>query len=126
MGWGGTVNDEDPRAATCADPCQGLTSSPEATITMAPIVAPAQTLAVHAARPPRMSERSHLIPSQRATPLVSSVPNERATSPVASSAFVESSTVGMTKEEKAAEVAHRKGKRKEVHLAFSEPFFARI
>jgi len=57
---------------------------------------------------------------------MSSVPTEHATSPVAPSAFVASSTVGMTKEEKEAEVAHRKGKLKEVHLAFSEPFFARI
>jgi len=73
-----------------------------------------------------MSERSHLIPSQRASPLMSPAPNERATSLSASSAFVTSTTVGMTKEKKAAEVAHRKGKSKEAYLAFSEPFFTRI
>jgi len=32
----------------------------------------------------------------------------------------------MTKEKKAAEVAHRKGTSKEAYLAFSEPFFTRI
>jgi hypothetical protein len=64
-----------------------------------------------------MSERSHLIPSQRASPLMSPAPNERATSLSASSAFVTSTTVGMTKEKKAAEVAHRKGAKRRISLS---------
>lgn len=126
MGWGGAVNDEDPRTTSGADPCRRLTSPPEAASTMAPIVALAQALAIHAARPLACRACSNVIPSQRATPLIPSVPNERPTSPVTSSVLVASSTVGVTKEEKAVEVAHRKGKSKEVHVAFSEPFFARI
>jgi hypothetical protein len=52
------------------------------------------------------------------------VPNERGTSPVpvASPATVTGTTAGMTKEEKAAEMARKKEERKQVRLTLS--FFA--
>jgi hypothetical protein len=54
------------------------------------------------------------------------VPSERGTSPgpvqVASPATVTGTTAGMTKEEKAAEMARRKEERKQVRLSFFRAF----
>jgi SCY1-like protein 1 len=62
------------------------------------------------------------------SPLASPAPSERAMSPVGSSSpapVLSSSTAGVTKEEKAAEMARRKEERKQVRcLAFVALFFS--
>ena len=126
VGWGGAADDEDPWAAfedpappPVPIPVTELTSPPESSPApaSAPVAAPARTLAASAARPSRVGALSPS-PSARGTPLASPAPSERATSPVASPGLVQS-TAGMTKEEKAAEMARRKEERKQVCLVFS-------
>jgi SCY1-like protein 1 len=119
MGWRGASDDEDPWAAfedpappPVPIPVTELTSPPVPATPPASVVTPAGTLATQVARPSRVAALSPS-PSLRGTPLASPATNERATSPVASPASV-SSIAGMTKEEKAAEMARRKEERKQV------------
>lgn len=130
VGWGGAADDEDPWAAfedlappPVPIPVTELTSPPEsspALASSASVVAPARPLVASAARTSRVGALSSSS-SPLATPLASPAPSERAMSPVASPASVPS-TAGMTKEEKAAEMARRKEERKQVRLIF---FFLR-
>jgi SCY1-like protein 1 len=122
MGWGGVADDEDPWAAfedpappPVPIPVTELTSPSVPTFPSASAASPARTLGTQVARPSRVAALSPS-PSPRATPLTPPAPSERATSPVASPASV-LSTAGMTKEEKAAEMARRKEERKQVCLA---------
>jgi len=130
MGWGGTGDDEDPWGALDEPapppvpiPVTELTSPPEPVRTSASAAAPSRTRPADAARPSRIRALSPSA-SPRITPLGSPVPNERGTSPVpvASPATVTGTTAGMTKEEKAAEMARKKEERKQVRLTLS--FFA--
>ena len=126
MGWGGAADDEDPWAAfedpappPVPIPVTELTSpseSPPAPAS-ASVAAPARTLTTGSARTARVGALSPS-PSPRVTPLASPAPSERAMSPVASPPSVPS-TAGMTKEEKAAEMARRKEERKQVRLVLS-------
>ncbi|KAI0248190.1 hypothetical protein BJV78DRAFT_832963 [Lactifluus subvellereus] len=118
VGWGGAPDDEDPWGAfedpappPAPIPVTELTSPlPPAGHPPPALTAPsARTLAVHVGRPPRVAALSPSA-SPRATPLASPAPSERAASPGASPA---PSTGGMTKEEKAAEMARRKEERKQ-------------
>ncbi|KAI9510088.1 armadillo-type protein [Russula earlei] len=100
MGRGSVPDDEDPWAAF-EDPAPPPVPIPVTELTSLPIPpsAPARGLATQGARLPRLAAQS---PS----------PSPLATSPVASPASVPS-TAGMTKEEKAAEMARRKDERKQ-------------
>jgi SCY1-like protein 1 len=116
VGWRGASDDEDPWAAF-EDPAPTpmpisvteLTSPPAPVTPPVSVVTPARTLA---ARPSRITALS---PSRspRGTPPASPAVSEPATSPVASPPSAPS-TAGMTKEEKAAEMARRKEERKQV------------
>ena len=124
VGWGGAADDEDPWAAfedpappPVPIPVTELTSPPEPATTPASRAAPARTLAAQVAQPSRVGARRPS-PSPYVTPLASPALSERATSPVGSPASVPS-TAGMSKEEKAAEMARRKEERKQVCLAFA-------
>ena len=124
VGWGGATDDEDPWAAfedpappPVPIPVTELTSPPKPATTPAFLPAPAQTLAAQVVRHSRGGAR-RLSPSPYVAPLVSPAPSERATSPVGSPASVPS-TAGMTKEEKAAEMARRKEERRQVRLSFA-------
>ncbi|KAI0273944.1 hypothetical protein BGY98DRAFT_105915 [Russula aff. rugulosa BPL654] len=106
VGWHGASDDEDPWAAfedpappPVPIPVTELTSPPVPATPSTPAVTPARTLSIQAARPSRVA-------------LASPAASERATSPVASPVSVPS-TAGMTKEEKAAEMARRKEERKQ-------------
>lgn len=79
-------------------------------------------LSAQVARPSRVAALSPS-PSPRGTPLASPAASERATSPVFSPASTPS-TVGMTKEEKVAEMARRKEERKQVGSRFLRQLFA--
>ncbi|KAH9060345.1 armadillo-type protein [Lactarius deliciosus] len=96
-GWGGTADDEDPWGAFEEPP-------------PAPVPIPARMHSTQAARPARVAALSPS-PSPRSTPLASPAPNEGAALPTALSPVP--SKVGMTKEEKAAEMARRKEERKQ-------------
>ncbi|KAH9993174.1 hypothetical protein BJV77DRAFT_1067320 [Russula vinacea] len=118
MSWRGASDDEDPWAAfedpappPVSIPVTELTSPPVPATPPASVVTPARTLATQVVRPSRIAALSPS-PSPRGTPLASPATYERATSPVASPASV-SSSAGMTKEEKAAEMARRKEERKQ-------------
>ena len=118
-GWHGASDDEDPWAAfedpappPVPIPVTELTSPAVPATLSAITVTPAKTLSVQAARTSRVAALSPSL-SPRRTPLVSPAASERAISPVASPASA-SSTPGMTKEEKAAEIARRKEERKQV------------
>ena len=111
VGWHGASDDEDPWAAfedpappPVPIPVTELTSPPVPAAPSTPAVTPARTLSIQAARPSRVA-------------LASPAASERATSPVASPVSVPS-TAGMTKEEKAAEMARRKEERKQVGCRF--------
>jgi hypothetical protein len=114
MGRSGVADDEDPWAAF-EDPAPPPVPIPVTELTSPPVpspptsvVAPVRTLAAQAAHSPRVSSHS---PSS--SPRLSHAPSERAKSLVASPPSVPS-TAGMTKEEKAAEMARRKEERKQV------------
>ncbi|KAH9963766.1 hypothetical protein BC827DRAFT_87758 [Russula dissimulans] len=113
MGRSGVADDEDPWAAF-EDPAPPPVPIPVTELTSPPVpspptsvVAPVRTLAAQAAHSPRVSSHS---PSS--SPRLSHAPSERAKSLVASPPSVPS-TAGMTKEEKAAEMARRKEERKQ-------------
>jgi len=117
MGLSGIADDEDPWAAF-EDPAPPPVPIPVTELTSPPLLspptsvaAPVRTLAAQAAHSPRVSSLSPS-PSPRSSHALSG----RATSPVASPASVPS-TAGMTKEEKAAEMARRKEERKQVRLS---------
>jgi hypothetical protein len=119
IGWHGALDDEDPWAAfedpaprPVPIPVTELTSPPIPATLSTLVVSPARMHSTQAARPSRVVALSPS-PSPRGTPLASPAASERATSPVASPASVQS-TAGMTKEEKAAEMARRKEERKQV------------
>jgi hypothetical protein len=116
LGHSGVADDEDPWAAF-EDPAPPPVPIPVTELTSPPVpsppalvVAPIRTLGTQAAQPPRVA-----VLSPSSSPRVSHSPSERTTSPVASPASVPS-TAGMTKEEKAAEMARRKEERKQVRL----------
>ncbi len=118
LGWAAS-DDEDPWAAfedpappPIPIPVTELTSPPVPATPLPSIVTPARTLSAQAARSSRVAALSPS-PSPRGTPQASPATSERATSPVASPASPPS-TAGMTKEEKAAEMARRKEERKQV------------
>jgi SCY1-like protein 1 len=124
LAWGGAADDEDPWAAfedptppPVPIPVTELTSPPEPATTPASFATHARTLAAQVAQPSRVGARRPS-PSPYVTPLASPAPSERATSPVGSPASM-LSTAGMTKEEKAVEMARRKEERKQVRLTFA-------
>ncbi|KAH9044179.1 armadillo-type protein [Lactarius hengduanensis] len=115
-GWGGTADDEDPWGAF-EEPPPPPVPIPVTELTspaMASTVTPARTHSTQAPRPARVAALSPS-PSPRSTPLASPAPNEGAALPTALSPVLPSK-VGMTKEEKAAEMARRKEERKQVRL----------
>jgi SCY1-like protein 1 len=130
MGWGDTPDDEDPWGAfedpappPVPIPVTELTSPPLSPAGLAPAstASSARTLATHVRRSSRVAALSPSA-SPRATPLVSPAASERTTSPGASAAVSPApSTGGMTKEEKAAEMARRKEERKQVRSAYVAP-----
>jgi len=113
IGRSGATDDEDPWAAF-EDPAPTPVPIPVTELTSPPVpspptsvAAPVRTLAAQAAHSPRVSSLS-----ASSSPRASHALSERAISPVASPASVPS-TAGMTKEEKAAEMARRKEERKQ-------------
>jgi len=113
VGWDGAVNNAGLqlrilyRHLCCADPCQRAQVDARAPCHPSPC-----TDANRSRATPCMSERSHFIPSQGATPLtrISSALNEHATSPVDSVIFSLSAPsttawIRMMKEENATEMA---------------------
>ncbi|KAH9037090.1 armadillo-type protein [Lactarius pseudohatsudake] len=109
----GTADDEDPWGAFEEPPPPPVPipvtelTSPAA---IASMVTPARTHSTQAPRPARVAALSPS-PSPRSTPLASPAPSEGAALPTALSPVP--SKVGMTKEEKAAEMARRKEERKQ-------------
>ncbi|KAH8997699.1 armadillo-type protein [Lactarius hatsudake] len=111
-GWGGTADDEDPWGAF-EEPPPPAVPIPVTELTspaMASMVTPARMHSTPVARPARVAALSPS-PSPRSTPLASPAPSEGAALPTALSPVP--SKVGMTKEEKAAEMARRKEERKQ-------------
>ena len=127
MSWGDTPDEEDPWGAfedpappPVPIPVTELTSPPLSPAGLAPTstASSTRTLATHVRRSSRVAALSPS-PSPRAMPLASPAPSERAMSPGASAAVSPAlSTSGMTKEEKAAEMARRKEERKQVRSAY--------
>ncbi|KAH9062370.1 armadillo-type protein [Lactarius vividus] len=110
-GWGGTADNEDPWGAF-EEPPPPPVPIPVTELTspaMASTVTPARTHSTQTAWPARVAALSPS-PSPRSTPLASPAPSEGALSTALSPV---SSKVGMTKEEKAAEMARRKEERKQ-------------
>jgi len=113
-GWGTvtTADDEDPWGAF-EDPAPPPVPIPVTELTSSPLtVTPARTPSAQTARPARVAALSPSS-SPRTTPLASPAPSEGAAFPTASSPSSVPSKAGMTKEEKAAEMARRKEERKQ-------------
>ncbi|KAI0292500.1 hypothetical protein B0F90DRAFT_276294 [Multifurca ochricompacta] len=111
LGWGGTADDEDPWGAF-EDPRPPPVPIPVTELTSPPTPTPSRTLASPMVRPSRVAALSPS-PSPHATPQAS--PSSRATLPIVpvSASSPAPNTVGMTKEEKAAEIARRKEERRQ-------------
>ncbi|KAI9453132.1 armadillo-type protein [Lactarius psammicola] len=118
-GWGSTADDEDPWGAF-EDPAPPPAPIPVTELTSSPGVAftatPARTHSPKTARPARVAALSPSS-SPRSTPLASPTPSVGSALPTALSPSPQAapvpSKVGMTKEEKAAEMARRKEERKQ-------------
>ena len=116
-GWGGTTagDDEDPWGAF-EDPTPPPVPIPvtELTSSSPPTVTAARTSSARPARVAALTPSS----SPRASPLASPAMSEGTALPIPASP-VPGKVVGMTKEEKAAEMARRKEERKQVRLSVS-------
>ncbi|KAI0258684.1 hypothetical protein BC834DRAFT_910313 [Gloeopeniophorella convolvens] len=119
LGFDGAGDDEDPWGAF-EDPTPAPIPIPVTELTAAPIpvLAPGRPVTTQSSRPARVAALSPSpSPSPRASPLASPVVSQRAMSSAASvsppSTTPTPSTAGMTKEEKAAEIARRKEERKQ-------------
>jgi SCY1-like protein 1 len=126
-GWADAADNEDPWGAfeepvspPVPIPVSELTSPSIPTGPPLSAASPARTLHKQVGKAPRVAMLSPSESSSpRATPLASPAPSERAASPVASVAAIPAlSTAGMTKEEKAAEMARRKEERRQVRSSF--------
>jgi SCY1-like protein 1 len=108
-GWGGTADDDEDPWGAFEDP-----ALPPVPIPVTELTANTPTRTPIATRPARIAALSPSS-SPRATPLASPAPSESAALPNALSPSPPvSSKAGMTKEEKAAEMARRKEERKQV------------
>ena len=104
---------EDPTPPPVPIPVTELTSASSSTLTLSPAARTNSHTAQQLARPSRIAA---LTPSTspRSTPLASPAPSSEGGAPTPLQA---SPKVGMTKEEKAAEMARRKEERKQVRLS---------